>query len=285
MNKSKFSFRDFGIDDLIFFLTGIAAIVFSILSFFGKIPLDDKETSSIIIGAIGLLMAAAVAQRAKQRSEVVDLREAIGVSESTLIKSSREFGQHLVPNVLRVERYVLDTMLNRAYPSARAQTFFSGPQAEYRKLLFERVTKGEISFKRVEVIFHEQGLEEVIRRLLLHEGHNYFIRYYETPPVAIPLINMMSFDDDAFYLGGFHTKETPGEEYVLNIREPNLAVTLNDYWTTLWSGAVPLNEGRIIDWKEIKVIASKIGVSNDDFDTMVEKLKNEVARDIKQLRK
>jgi len=238
---------------------------------------------------VGLTLAALTQLfdiQARMTASTDKVIESLGNVADTQFLNMREFGQHLIPSVSKAKHFVLDTVLNRVAPEPSSPSYFSGGnQAEYRRLLYDRVSKGEIVFQRVEAIFHKQSLETVIFRLLLHEGFRYFIRHYEPPPKPIPVVHLMSFDDESFYLGGFHYKEAAGEEKVLYIREPRVAQLLNNYWTVLWDGATPLNERGIINWEELKRIGLRTGMTESEFEAMVSKVKNEVQREKRQLRR
>jgi len=212
----------------------------------------------------------------------------LGGVDANLVIDGKEFGQHLVSTAATTKKFVFDTYLTSAIPrfnSSESYSGFYGSQGEYHRLLYEKIVKQEISFRYVCVIFHKQSLESKIYKLLLNEGSRYYIRHYEAPPTAIPVLNMMSFDDEKFYLGGFHTKGSPGESQVLYIREPHIAELLKDYWKTLWDGGIPLNEGGIIDWAELRRVGIKFGMTESEFDETVVKLKEEVQREKRKLRR
>lgn len=284
MRTLKETIRNLGLDGWIFALTGVAAIIFGVLSFLGLLPFDEKQTLSIVIGALGLLMAAVVAQTARRHAEISELKNALGITEAELL-GSNEFGLHLASSVAKSKNYVLDTLLTSAIPRLTTSYGFSGSQAEFHRLLYERVIKGDITFRYVTVIFHRQRLQDIVFKLLLHEGSRFYIRHYEPPPTAIPIINLMSFDDEAFYLGGFYTKSEARETPVLFIREPHLTQILKNYWNSLWDAAIPLNEGGIINWTELKRIGEKVGMSKDEFEAMKKQMVDEAHSMRKQLRR
>lgn len=203
MNTTKQIIYNLGLEGWIFALTSLAAIVFSVLSFLGVLPFDEEQTSSIVIGAIGLLMAAVVAQTARRQVGILELKRAIGVAESQLL-SPEEFIAHLVLSVIRANDSICDAYMSMhqdkpTLPPSHSSSFFLGWPGEYRKKLFQRVSKREIEFRRVQLIPNKKILEEVVFRLVLHDGYKYYIRYYEAPQEAIPIINVMSFDDERVF--------------------------------------------------------------------------------------
>jgi hypothetical protein len=279
MKALKHTFQNLGIDSWIFALTGLGAIVFSILSFFGKLPFTPEQTTAILVGAIGLLMTAVVTLGARRQTEISELKNALGIAEAQLLNSGREFGQHLASSVVKTKLFVLDSNMTSTIPRLA-----SGQQSEYKRILSEKVYKQEIAFRLVGIVFHKQDLENKVFKLLLHEGLRYYIRHYEPPSMPIPIINLMSFDDLSFYLGGFDIKGISAEEQVLYIREQHLNQMLKEYWTVLWDNAIPLNDGGIINWPELKRISLRLNMSEKEFDEMVSKVKEDVQREKRQLR-
>jgi len=277
MSELKQLIRDFGFDNWVLSLTALAAILIGILDFVGWLNLSTDQLLQIAIVGIGLLMGSVIAQTSRPASEIRELREAIGITEVTILESKKSFPQHLVQSIFKTQRFILDTALN--YET------LPGPddsQMQYKQILDKRVRRGDISFRRVEVIFNKERLEVVLRKLLTYEGAEYFIRYYDAPPKAIPLLNMMSFDDHHFYLGGFYPSESPTEELAVYIRHPEIAQFFRDYWNVLWLSGIPLNEGKRINWAELKRIASHLGMTESEYNSMVTELRDEIQRKKKQ---
>jgi hypothetical protein len=255
----------------------LAAIVIGFLDSTPLVNLTSDPMLRIIVVALGLLMGAVVAQTGRRAVEINELREALGLIEVEALEGKKSFPQHLLQSVFQADRFILDTNLNEEVPYRP-----SDPQRRYKQILDERLKKGDLSFRRVEVIYSRETLEKVVRKLLIYEGQDYFIRHYDPPPRAIPVLHIMSFDDERFYLGGFYPTESPAEERVVYIRQPDIAQLLHDYWNILWLRATPLNEGKRINWAELKRIARRVGMTESDFDAMVRQLKNEIQRDRQQ---
>lgn len=277
-----------GWDGAFLAVCSVVAIVLGILDFLPQLQLTGDPILRVVLSFVGLLLGAVAAQATRRRTEILEmkmeLKDAIGVAEVELLPTHKEFGQHLVPSILKAKQIVWDTVLNRVWPAPGLAPHFSGDQAEYKRLLYERVSRGEIGFRRVEVVFNRVSLGQIVQRLLIHEGFSYYIRYYKAPPVAIPIVNLMSFDGEAFYFGGFHTGTSPGADPVLYIRDPKLARIYKSYWNALWNDAIPLNEGRVINWEQIRRIGSDLGLTDEKFDEMVSQVKTEVLREKRRLR-
>ena len=274
MSELKQLIRNFGFESWMLSLTALAAIFIGLLDFVGWLNLSTDQLLQIVVVGIGLLMGAVIAQTSRRASEINELRKLVGVAEITILESRRSFPQHLVQSISKAQRFVLDTALNFELPPSA-----DDPQKQYKQILDKRVRQSDISFRRVEVIFNRERFEKMLRRLLTYEGFEYFIRYYDAPPKAIPLLNMMSFDDEHFYLGGFYPAEPTTEELVVYIRHPEIAQFFRDYWNILWLRAIPLNEGKRIDWAGLKRLALHLGMTESEYDSMVTKLKDEIQRE------
>ncbi len=278
MSLWKRYLHNLGIEDWIFGLSGLGAIVLSVLGFLQVWPFGIQPTLQVIVGAIGVLMLAIVAQTSRRREELREFQEALGVAEIEIMGSGREFGHDIFRSASQTKHFILNSFLNASTPLLTKGYGFSGSQAEVHRLIYRRVIQDEIEFRLVVVIFHKEMLEDTLFKLLLHEGHKFFIRYYESPPKVIPVLDMISFDDEKFYLGAYHTSASPGTTPRVSIREARFSEMLKSYWRIHWENAIPLNVGGVIDWNNLKEIGSKLGLSDEEFNTTIDKVKSEVQR-------
>ncbi len=189
-----------------------------------------------------------------------------------LLDMQHAFPKELVLRAKSAQKFIFDTNLSEEKPRKVVS-----PQNEYRIIRDSRVMKGEIGFKRVEIIYNKERFKSVLRNLIRFEGKDYYVRYYEAPPKAIPLLHVMTFDDEYFFLGGFYPPDfPPGEEKVAFIRGGALKELLREYTQMLWLKAIPLNEGGQINWEEIKRIARRLGISLDELETMIHEIKHNI---------
>ena len=259
--------RSFDIDDWLFFLLSIFAIIFSVISFFGYLPFDEKQTSSVIVGAIGVVMMAMVAQAGKRHVDIQKLQEIMGVTKVEKIINGKDFESHVRNKIIYAKRFVLDTTLN----SLGAPKNKNNPM-HYYNILDERIRKNEISYRKIECIYSKPRLEGVIKRLLEYEGMNYFIRHYDAPPTPIPVLNLLSIDNEIFYLGGYFLGDAPAEvEEFISISGSEINSFLESYWNNLWELGKPLNENKQINWDEITKIAKRVGMTKKELKALVKK--------------
>jgi hypothetical protein len=183
-----------------------------------------------------------------------------------------EFPHELAQRVTRARSFVLDTNLNADVPRLSGNS----PQGEYKNILAQRVKAGQIAFRQVVCIFTREHFQEIVDRLVAFSGTDYYIRHLDPPPKAIPIIHMMSFDDEDFFLGGFYSAEASTQENTIYIRHPKVNELLREYWRVLWEKAVPINSGRVIDWKELSRIAARIGFSEDEMKAIRQRAQEQV---------
>jgi hypothetical protein len=242
-------------------------------------------TPSLIVILLALIAIYLVLERRSKLDKIaelmVQLESKTGGAGIEILDMKWAFPQHIAQKAKAAQKFILDTNLNQEI--RRASTV--SPQEEYRRIRDERVLNGKIAFRRVEVIFHREHLESVIRRLLMFEGYDFYLRHYDAPPQAIPVMHLLSFDDEHFYIGGFYPSDPSTEERAVYIRSKEMGELLREYWQLLWLRAKPLNEGKIINWAELKRIGSKLGLNDDEFEGLVTRLKDEVHRSKKQSQK
>src|SRR5690606_30098470 len=197
-----------------------------LLDFLPFLNLTDDPVLRLILSVTGLILTSVAAQMSKRFDEIRVLRDALGEAEIELLDMKVAFPQHIANSASKAQKFILDTNLNSDTPRLR----ISSPQEAYRQIRDRKLRNNTISFRRVVLVFHRYHLESVIESLLTYEGKDYYVRHYNPPPTAIPIIHMMSFDDEQLYLGGFYPTEGSSEEHSIYIRHSKVAALLKDYW-------------------------------------------------------
>ena len=268
--KFKKIISHLGWDGAFYILASLFAIGISLLDFTPFITLSADTLLRILLTGVGILLGAVVAQTVRRTAEINDLREAIGLMEVELLAHKDAFPNHIAPRLRNTREFVLYTFLNREIKPA-----WDEGGKEYQSILNERLKKHTLQFKRVDMIFNRDQLQNLVRQILKHEREDVYFRYYERPSKSIPTLNIISLDDEHFYIGGFDTTgDVPTKGQGIYIQHPVVARYLHDYWNMLWLKAIPLNEGKVINWNELQRIAKRVGLSKDEFSQMVEKLKS-----------
>lgn len=277
ISRLRLVLTEIGTEGWIFGLTALAAVIFGLLDFTPVINLTSDPALRMILVALGLVMLSILAQTGRRSIEMKELRDSLGASSVELIGTGDEFRLHAKRQMTKAKKFVLDTTLNAE--RAPTLTHPADNPAHYYHTIWQRVHNREITYRRVEVIFNKERLEYVVSRLLVHEGTDFYIRYYDPPPKAIPILNIMSIDNEEYYLGGFYSGDAPLDAADLAfIRNAQMGKLFERYWDNLWFTAKPLNEGRRINWDELRAISERVKMSNEEFDAMVAKWKSEIQR-------
>lgn len=253
------------------YLTVLVCTVVVVLDLIGVV--QPSIVTAAILLTLALLSFSTLSTR-KSLDKFENAIEHLGIAGIEILDMKVGFPQQIAQRARAAKKFILDTNLNQEI--RRAST--THPQAEYRRIRDERVLKGEIAFKRVEVIFHQDHLESVIRQLLRFEGCEFYLRHYDAPPQAIPVLHIMSFDDEHIYLGGFYPSDPSTEEKAIYVRSKEMSELIKEYWQVLWLRAKPLNEGRVINWNELKRIGTRLGLSESEFDEMVKRIRSEIGK-------
>ncbi len=275
MNDFKHTIQNISYDNFVLGIIGLTSIVISVLSFIGWINLSTNQLLQMILVGIGLLLSAKISQSFRNANEMKKLCNSLGVSDISILDSKMAFPQSLEQKVFKANRFVLDTSM-----SYEKVIVGDDPQRAYKKILDKRLRQKKLSFKCVEIIYNRKRFERVLLNLLIYEDLEYFIRIYDAPPDAIPILHIMSFDNEHFYIGGFFPAESPTDEFVLYVKNQNeIKDLLCEYWNELWQRAKPLNENNEINWKELKRIASNCGMDEAEYEKTVSRCKQQVKKD------
>lgn len=260
---SNLDFGDIGLG-----IASLIALSLGILDFTPLVQLTNDPALRMILSGIGLILGAVVIQSARRKAEISELKQAIGQAEVISLNMRTDFPDHVAHNAKNARKFIIDSNLNNEVP--RVGT--ASPQDLYRQYRHEKLMKAEINFLQVVSIFHRGTLESVIEKLILYKDKEYYVRYYQAPPKAIPMLHMMSIDNEHFYIGGFHSAESLGEETSMYIRHPVVSKLLTEYWNILWGNAIPLKEGKKIYLDRLWQIAEHVGVLRIEFDEMIKPL-------------
>lgn len=260
------------------YFTLLVCIVVVALDVFGIV--EFTVVTAAILLTLGLLSFGTLATR-KTLEGLNNSLQKLGGTGIEVLEMKTEFPQQIAQRTRVARKFILDTNLNEEVPHSP----LASPQEEYRRIRDERVMKGEIVFRRVEVIYHRKHFESVLQGLLMFEGCEFYLRHYDPPAQVIPVLHLMSFDGEHFYLGGFYPSGASIEEKAVYIRNDEVNAWLREYWQLLWQRAKPLNDGRIINWEELKRIGERFGIVGEEFDGLVSKIKSEVESSKRQMQR
>jgi hypothetical protein len=265
--------RELDVEKWILRLAAVAAVAIGVIDFTSLIELPANHLLRIVLIAIGLTMAAVSTQTSKRFAEMNELRHIFGAASIELIENQKDFEDHSKQSAARAQRFILHTRLgtNSAKLVHPLDDFES-----HSKVIYERVSRGEIRYQRIETFANKDRFELAVFRLLVYEGLDYRVRYFSTVDPSIPVLNLMSIDNEAFYLGGFYISDAPSDtSSAVLIKSSQMQRLFKSYWDNLWLSARPLNENGRIDWGELGTIANRIGMTDGEFCVLRERLQKE----------
>lgn len=261
--------KQIGIDGIVIILSSFVGISLSIYSFLGGYQISQP----LLVGVLSLLVLEAILQRVRfdnMKEEII--RSLKGVRVETL--SGKDFHDERYKLILTADRFIYDTEL--CLPPRPSSPSSSAQESSPRKLLNERVSKGEITYKFVQAIYDRSHFESLLKRLFQFYKYNYYIGYFVGAPDTIPVLNVMIFDDKHFLLGGYYGPSARGEDRNLYIQNEPIGATLRQYFDYLWSKARLLNENRAVSWDEIRYCGLKLGYTLDELNATVSRIAQEV---------
>jgi hypothetical protein len=260
-----------GLDGIVIVLSSVVGIGLSIYSFIG----GNQISQPLLVGVLSLLVLEAILQRVRfdnTKEEIINSLKGVRVETFT---SGKDFADERYKLIMTADRFIYDTELCLlSHPSSLPST----TQADSpRKLLNERVVKGEINYKFVQAVYGRDHFESLLKKLFQFCKYNYYIGYFFGAPEAIPVLNIMIFDDKHFLLGGYYGPSARGDDRNLYIQNEAVGATLRQYFDYLWSKARLLNENRAINWDEIRYCGLKLGYTLDELNALVSRIAQEVA--------
>ncbi len=262
-----------GLDGIVIILLSLVGIALSIYSFIG----GSQISQPLLVGVLSLLVIEAVLRRVRLENMKEEIIASLKGVRVEVFSDDKEFSDTKYRLLLSARKSVFDTelCLPMLYPSsgdARTPETVS----PYRKLLNERLEKGEITHRFVQVIYDCRHFESVLRELFRYYKYNAYIGYFIGAPEVIPALNIMIFDDKHFLIGGYYGPSVRGDDRNAYIQNELLGATLCQYYEYLWQSARILNENRAIKWDEVKQCGLKLGYTLEELNSTVTRIANEV---------
>jgi len=268
-----------GIDGLVLTICCVIGIVLSAYDLAG----GNQLNGSLLIGILSLLVLEMVFQRVrldKVREELIRSLKGVRAESFT---TGKDFADTKYRLLLETEDHIHDTELCLP-PKPSTSSALLEQESAFRQLLNERITKGEITYKYVQVVHDRLHLESLLRKLFQFSGYKYYLGYFVGGSETIPVLNVMSFDDKHFLVGGYYGPSGRGEDRNLYIQHEDVQMTLRQYFDYLWSKARLLNENRATNWDEVKRCGLQLGYTLDELNVTIKRIAQEVGfTDIKEL--
>jgi hypothetical protein len=261
-----------GIDGLVVIVLSLIALFFSVYSFIG----GNEINPAIIIGVLSLLLTELVLQRVRQSRNKEEIISSVKGLKVEVYPNNQDFAVAKYKLLASAKSSVFDTEL--CLPKSYVTTRPAGVETPYEKLLRERLSKDEIIFKYLHVIYDRLQFEAIIKDLLKFEKQQYYVGCFIGGEEVVPALNVMVFDEQHFLLGGYYGPSVRGVDRNLYIQHGEIGQTLIEYCNCLWSSAKILNVNRNINWEEVKRCALLLGYTDDEFNKTVQKIAGELGR-------
>jgi transcriptional regulator with XRE-family HTH domain len=132
-----------------------------------------------------------------------------------------------------------------------------------------KLTRGEVMFQRVQVFLHRTDLLNAMVDAHRLPRRYYHCRYFPAQSDAPPAINMSSFDDKIFVIGGYYDSRAPNaDERALKFddRAP-LADFFREHWRVLWAKSREFPGPA--DWRADDQLPQSFGKSPSEWEHLV----------------
>jgi len=137
----------------------------------------------------------------------------------------------------------------------------------------EKLKCRKIRFQQVRIFYRQAEVELAMEDEFRFRGINYFCRYIPTPPVEFPVINMRSYDNRTFIIGGFQGVAADLDGHVLEFdgKEP-VATFLKMYWETLWASAREFPTPRT--WNAVDKVCDELRIERDTWQSVADAIRS-----------
>lgn len=270
MKEIKRFFERIGLGGTVVAFSALAAIGFAIYGLVGGSQLSEP----LLVGVLGLLLLEVLFQHERLESAKDDIINSLKGVRVEIFSSDKDFADAKYRQLLTSKNFVHDMELCLPMlPSRPAEVVAESP---FRKLLNERVMKGELTYKYVQVIYDRTQFESVLRKLFRFSKYRYYLGYFVGAPEVAPVLNLMNFDDEHFFMGGYYGPTVRGQDRNVHIQHDLIGQTFRQYYDYLWSKARIFNDNRIINWSEVRDCGLKLGYSLDELNATIAQIAKEV---------
>jgi transcriptional regulator with XRE-family HTH domain len=135
--------------------------------------------------------------------------------------------------------------------------------------LSARIAKGEVIYQRVQVFFDETDVLNAMMDEYRFKGKKYYCKYFPTPPISVPTINISSYDEKTFVVGGYYESRssTPHEYALLFDHRQPISGFLREYWRVLWTDAIPFPKPH--EWQSSNKFQEDLRLSQKDWTRLI----------------
>lgn len=228
--ETKISLLSSRISESLVYLTGIAAISISIISFCGGLNLNSENLIQISVAAIGILMAYFVIQSEKQNIEINNLKNRIeqsiqGEFEIVKFNNDGDAFKHMAQAMNSAEKDVRHASL---YDVTRKNTSISFFEKAYERIILDN----DINVTYIGDLSDSYRKKRVVEFKSRPEVQKYFVRYIDSKNLLSPDINFMTIDEKELILAipGVSNRNT-----VISVKNIEIVLAFDRYFELIWS--------------------------------------------------
>ena len=181
-------------------------------------------------------------------------------TDPILVGTADDLTALLVELTLRTRKRIRALRLAAPYATT------SYVQADWRRLVFERLQKGLLEVQRIEIFYDLRRLQEVVSNVLRYDGRPYYVKSFCAGLTEVtPSLGGYFFDDDEFLLGAYWTALPPTNRLGIRLSGPSYRAFFNDYWDEIWRRGLWLNSQGAHDLSAIRSVAERLGLARGDW--------------------
>ncbi len=257
-------------------LTAVGAAGTAALDFVDWVQVSDTTLMEMTLFALGLLMGTWVIQAFNRDRQFEELERGIAGPKVEYLHMHRDVPKAFEKAADQSRVFIFETILN--WTDEDDQEGRDG----YRNKRDNCVIHRNLDLRQIVVFYHRQHFEEILGMLARFDGNKtYQVKHYEQSylrrnTLSLSTLNVCYFDDEDVFIGSLLPPGRYGRtDEMLHVKDKYFSIWLLDYWNNLWSGseAISLKEGITINHTELKMIAERFGISNQDYDQIWNELK------------
>jgi hypothetical protein len=228
MDKIRKIIAQYGIEGLMGIFFAIVAIGVAIYEFLG----GNAISSPVLVALLAVLLIEVYIQRSKLDRNRDEIIGSLGGVKIEVFANSEQLKNKQYQLLAQTKDTVFDTEL--CLPKGGKTPYTPGSFSKYRKLLNQRVQKGELKVRIVQAIYDQRRFESLLWALFSLGNYKYYIGCYIGAPDVIPVLNVMGFDNEHYFIGGYYGPTVRGEDRNLYIHHEEIGTTILHYFEYLW---------------------------------------------------
>jgi len=261
------------------FATAAVSVIISILDLSGlleTIPVLAGRTSALSLLVLGIAVGYLAIER-RSKLDRIEQRIIEGFDNTisslkgapvTFLGDSQQLFEYVIRRMRGAEKSVDDLSWGMIRTTRRTEVQ-ARVFVRYEKARLAVASKSHMQYREV-LSFPETDVGKLrlerAEQITGKEPHGYQLRYYDCPHKNVPPLPLFMIIDSEEVILAHHrgVYSQQGETY-LAIRHPDIAHWFQDYYNSIWQGAIPIKEtGRSMDSEVLEQIRQRFSVGPND---------------------